>query len=343
MPKALLPLFVRFAPGVVLCLILTLIAQALQTLGQRFLGSFSLDAVVFAIILGVLFRSISAPYLDLKRFEAGVGFAARFLLEVAVLLLGASISVSLLVQSGLVLVGAVACLVVAGIASSYAVARLLRLPPRLALLIACGNAICGNSAIAAVASVIKAKSDEIAPAIAFTAVLGVVAVLLMPLAAPLLSFNDHQYGTFAGMTVYAVPQVLAATLPVSIAASHSGTLVKLIRVLMLGPVIMLVSLLSRRTDGDGHRSVGLKRVLPWFIIGFAVMMGLRSVDLIPHLLLEPFAQAAKFLTIVSMAALGVGVDVRALAHSGARVVVAATLSLLILGSFAALFCLYFVA
>lgn len=140
-----------------------------------------------------------------------------------------------------------------------------------------------------------------------------------------------------------MPQVLAATLPVSIAASHSGTLVKLIRVLMLGPVIMLVSLFVARKNGASHRSVGLKRVLPWFIIGFALLMGLRSADFIPHLLLEPLAQTAKFLTIVSMAALGVGVDVRALAHSGARVVVSATLSLLLLGSFAALFCLFFVA
>jgi len=337
MPRALLPLSFRLAPGLALCLVITLIAEVLQRVGQKFFEAFLLDSLVFAIIMGVALRSL----FDLRIFAAGIGFAARFLLELAVMLLGASISVSILFDTGFFLIIAIAFLVLASIAASYGISRLLHLPPRLAFLIACGNAICGNSAIAAVASVIKAKSDEVAPAIAFTAVLGVVAVLIMPLAVPLLSFNDHQYGVFAGMSVYAVPQVLAATMPVSIAASHSGTIVKLVRVLMLGPVIFVISLFMAGKE-VGRRHVGLRRLVPWFIIGFALMMGLRSSGLIPHFLLEPIAQSAKFLTIVSMAALGLGVDVRSLGKSGARVVVAASLSLLFLVLGAALFCFFLV-
>jgi len=328
----------RLAPGLALCLLITLIAEVLQKVSQKFFGAFSLDSLVFAIIMGVVLRSL----FDLRAFAAGIDFAARFLLELAVMLLGASISVLILLDSGFFLIIAIAILVLASIGVSYGISRLLRLPPRLAFLIACGNAICGNSAIAAVASVIKAKSDEVAPAIAFTAVLGVVAVLTMPLAVPLLSFNEHQYGVFAGMSVYAVPQVLAATMPISIAASHSGTIVKLIRVLMLGPVIFIVRFfMGRQETGRGH--VGVGRLVPWFIIGFALMMGLRSSGFIPHLLLEPLAQTTKFLTTLSMAALGLGVDVRSLGKSGLRVVVAASLSLLFLVLGAALFCFFFVS
>ena len=102
-------------------------------------------------------------------------------------------------------------------------------------LVACGNSICGNSAIAAVAPVIGADGEDIAASIAFTAVLGVVVVLALPLTVPLLHLSLLQYGVLAGLTVYAVPQVLAATAPIGAVAVQLGTLVKLVRVLMLGP------------------------------------------------------------------------------------------------------------
>src|SRR5690606_31975522 len=116
----------------------------------------------------------------------------------------------------------------------------------LALLIACGNAICGNSAIAAVAPVIRAEREQVASAIAFTAVLGVVAVLGLPLLIAPLALSDTEYGVLAGLTVYAVPQVIAAAFPVSVAAGQMATLVKLARVLLLGPVVLLLALLHRQ-------------------------------------------------------------------------------------------------
>ena len=108
----------------------------------------------------------------------------------------------------------IASVVAVAILASYGIGRLLGLPVRMALLVACGNSICGNSAIAAVAPVIGADGDDVAASIAFTAVLGVLAVLGLPLLAPLLGLSGHQYGVLAGLTVYAVPQVLAATAPV---------------------------------------------------------------------------------------------------------------------------------
>jgi uncharacterized membrane protein YadS len=108
------------------------------------------------------------------------------------------------------------------------------------VLVACGNSICGNSAIAAVAPVIGADGEDVAASIAFTAVLGVVVVLLLPFLAPLLHLSGLQYGVLAGLTVYAVPQVLAATAPLGMVAVQMGTLVKLVRVLMLGPVVLVL-------------------------------------------------------------------------------------------------------
>ena len=178
-------------------------------------------------------------------------------------------------------------------------------------MIACGNAICGNSAIVAVAPVIGADSDDIASSIAFTAILGVVVVLGLPLFIPLLALSETQYGVLAGLTVYAVPQVLAATAPISSISAQLGTLVKLVRVLMLGPVVVLLSLFrfdfKRSRAGPRPR---LFHLIPWFIIGFLVLAAVRTLGLIPGPLLVPILTSAKLLTIVSMAALGLGVDVR---------------------------------
>ena len=130
----------------------------------------------------------------------------------------------------------------------------------MSILVACGNSICGNSAIAAVAPIIDADGDDVASSIAFTAVLGVVVVLGLPFLVPLLKMSLTQYGVLAGLTVYAVPQVLAATLPIGALSNQVGTVVKLVRVLMLGPVVLGLSLISRRLPPEPTGRLGRDRV-----------------------------------------------------------------------------------
>jgi uncharacterized membrane protein YadS len=101
-----------------------------------------------------------------------------------------------------VLIAGIACIVAVAIAASYAIGRAIGLPRRMSILIACGNSICGNSAIAAVAPVIGADSDDVASSISFTAVLGVAVVLGLPFLVPVLQLCLTQYGVLAGLTVY---------------------------------------------------------------------------------------------------------------------------------------------
>ena len=118
--------------------------------------------------------------------------------------------------------------------------------PRRAMGSLLGDGVRGNSAIAAVAPVIGADSDDVAASIAFTAVLGVVVVLGLPLLGLGLGMSGIAFGALAGLTVYAVPQVIAAASPLGAVAVQTGTLVKLVRVLMLGPVCLVLSRGSRR-------------------------------------------------------------------------------------------------
>src|SRR5690606_35756109 len=152
--------------------------------------------LVLAILLGAALRTLWQPG---ERWRRGISFSARELLEVAVVLLGATLDVPLLLRAGPALLVGIAATVVAALATGYTVARLLGLSPSLATLIACGNAICGNSAIAAVAPVIGADGSDVAAAIAFTAVLGVIVVLALPPLGMALGLSGYGYGVVAGL------------------------------------------------------------------------------------------------------------------------------------------------
>ena len=331
----------RVLPGVGLCLAVTAVAVASQAAETRYAGQPYLEALVLAILIGVAVRTAWTPG---EAWEVGIQFSAKILLEVAVMLLGAAISVREVVTLGPYLLVGIALVVLVAIASSYGICRALGLKRRMAILVACGNSICGNSAIAAVAPVIGADGDDVASAIAFTAVLGVVVVLGLPLLVPLLTLSLTQYGVLAGLTVYAVPQVLAATLPIGALSNQIGTVIKLVRVLMLGPVVLAMSLVAGRlreeTDepaphviagGRPERGVALHQLVPWFIVGFLLIACARNLGLIPAPALAPITRLANGLTTVSMAALGLGVDVRVVAKAGLRVTAAVTFSLLVLG------------
>jgi uncharacterized integral membrane protein (TIGR00698 family) len=324
-------------PGIALCGGVTLISLGVQFLEERLFAHPYVEALVIAIVLGMAVRSAWQPSV---RWRSGIAFSAKQLLEVAVMLLGASVSFAAIAASGYLLISTIAATVVIMLAASFGISRMLGLPTKLSILIACGNSICGNSAIAAVAPVIGADGDDIASSISFTAILGVLMVLGLPLLIPLLGLSATQYGILAGLTVYAVPQVLAATVPAGIVSTQIGTLVKLMRVLMLGPIVVGLSLVAahrRKRHADDTKTIDQKAVaispfklVPWFIIGFLALSALRSFQIVPDLAIVPVTKTAAVLTVVSMAALGLGVDVRILSTVGGRVTAAVTLSLLLL-------------
>lgn len=337
---------VRLAPGALLCVLVAGGAVLLKDLEARVFGGIWIEPLVLAILLGALVRSVFT--LD-RRLLPGVEFSSKILLEAAVVLLGASVSASTLLAAGPLLLLAIFAVVAFSLCASFGMGRLLRLPPRMAILVACGNSICGNSAIAAVAPVIGADGEDVAASIAFTAVLGVGVVLILPAAAVCLRLTGFQFGALAGLTVYAVPQVLAATQAAGPTAVQVGTLVKLVRVLALGPVCCVLALLTRMrpeaigvsghgagaagaTAPSGPKPAPLKvgKLVPWFILGFLAMIAVRSTGALPPGLLPPIAAAAGVLTVISMAGLGLSTDVRVVARAGGRVSLAVLASLLLL-------------
>jgi len=326
---------ISIVPGLVLCGLIAVAGYLLQQLELATLGRAWIEALVLAILVGATVRTAWTPG---QAWRRGIDFSAKLLLEIAVVLLGASASIGTILSAGWPLLVSIFGIVAGAILLSFGIGRLFGLPRRLAVLVACGNSICGNSAIAAVAPVIGADADEVAASIAFTAVLGVAVVVILPVIGAMLGMTPLAYGALAGLTVYAVPQVVAATAPIGAGAVQIGTLVKLIRVLMLGPVCLVLSVMSAKLrdasdDSDAKRGrPPLHQLVPWFVIGFLVMAALRSAGLIPAPALTPIAWTASVFMVISMAALGLGVDVRTVPQAGGPVTITVILSLLALGT-----------
>jgi uncharacterized integral membrane protein (TIGR00698 family) len=327
-------------PGLLLAIAVASAAYVVAGLEALWMGRVPLESLVLAILLGVAVRTAWAIP---PTFAAGIRLASREVLEWAIVLLGLTVDLRQIVRAGPALAVGIVAVVVIGLSASYALGRALGLPHTLAVLVGCGNSICGNSAIAAVAPVIGAEAEQVSAAIAFTATLGIVVVLGLPLLIGPLHLSYYQYGVMTGLTVYAVPQVLAAAFPVSVLSGQVGTLVKLVRVLMLGPVVLFFAMRQRAIRARVSNDTGIpaatndahgriSQMVPPFVIGFLFLATLRSFGAVPAVLIEPARSLSVLLTVVAMAGLGLSSDVRAIARAGRPMLLAVTGSLVILGS-----------
>jgi len=309
-------------PGMFVTAIVAAVAVVGGALEERLVGRAIIEPLVLAILVGMAVRTVAGEW---PRTNAGVNFVAKDLLEIAVCLLGATMDVPSLFASGPKLAFGIVLLVCVALTFGLLIGRAAGLSPKLAILVACGNAICGNSAIAAVAPVIGADREDVASSIALTAVLGVAVVLGLPLLIAPLGLSHYQYGVLAGLTVYAVPQVLAAAFAVSALSGQVATVVKLARVLMLGPVVIFFALRAHAAhvkNGGSDAPISMRKIVPWFVVGFVVLAALRSAGAIPDQASAAAKLGASWLTIAAMAALGLGVDLRSVRRVGASVVVA---------------------
>ena len=313
-------------PGSVLMAAIAAVAYVLAEIETGLLGQPLIEALVLALLIGVLARNVLGD--GSKRYAPGASLVAKHVLEVGVALIGVSVYMPDILKAGPALLALVVGGVGAGIVLSFGIGRAVGLNAHLAALVAIGNSICGNSAIAALAPVIGAEKKDVASAIGLTAVIGVLLVLGLPLLIAPFALSLYQYGVLAGMSVYAVPQVVAAAYPVSELSGNVATLVKLSRVLLLGPAVVGIGL-AFRTWGTrtGEASTKVSTYVPWFVATFLVLAAIRSLDLLPTVVVDPAKQLSRALTMLAMAGLGFGVDIRSVRAVGPRVGVAVVLSL----------------
>jgi uncharacterized integral membrane protein (TIGR00698 family) len=289
-----------------------------------------LGAAVAAIVLGVLVRALFQPG---PRFEPGIRVTGKKVLQWSIVLLGFGLDLGEVARTGLrSLTVTLATLAVAFLAA-WALGRLLRVPGKLTVLVGVGTAICGGSAIAAVAPIIRPQDHETAFAISTIFLFNLVAVLLFPSLGHWMGLSDAGFGLWAGTAINDTSSVVAAGYAYSQSAGDYATIVKLTRATLIVPVcLVLAAFVAWRGDGDGAPRPHLAKVFPWFILWFLVASALRTAGLVPPAMLAWLHLGAVAAMVLALAAIGLSADLRRMRAAGARPV------LLGLGVWAAVAC-----
>ncbi len=298
----------RLGPGLALTLGLALPAA---WLGSRFplIGS-----AIFGIVAGVLVGNLSRPG---ERWQAGISFAGRQLLQTSIVLLGLGLPLARVWQTGLASLQITLLTISAAFISALLVGRLLRIPFRLSVLIGTGTAICGGSAIVAIAPVVRPEAHETAFSLSTIFLFNLVAVLVFPLFGHWLGMSDLGFGLWAGTAINDTSSVVAAAYAWSEQAGDYATIVKLTRAMMIVPATIGIGLwLSWREQGGRIGFCSLWRSVPGFIVLFVLASILSPV--VPAGLTAALPALAGFMITMALTAIGLGTDLRSLKETGWR-------------------------
>ena len=280
-------------------------------------------AMLMALLLGIAFHFLAEE----GRCVPGIAFTSRTVLRVGVALLGARISIELLIGLGPKLI----LLVVAGVILTILVgmigARLLGRGWRFALLTGGSVAICGASAAMAIAAILP-KNEHSERNLIFTVlavtVLSTIAMIAYPIITQALDLDDLATGVFLGGTIHDVAQVVGAGFSVSNETGETATLVNLIRVTMLAPVVLVFSLVIRSyAEADPEQVKDGKKppLVPFFVVMFLVLAAINSLGLIPGFLQNTLSELSRWALLISIAAVGMKTSLKTILDVGGQAIV----------------------
>ncbi|WP_027014135.1 YeiH family protein [Comamonas composti] len=300
-------------------------AVATWAAGFEAVSSKGLSPLTLAILMGLVMGNTVYPTLA-GTCNSGVGFAKQRLLRLGIILYGLRLTFQDIGQVGMagVLIDALV------LSSTFLLAQwigqsLLGMDRRTTLLIGAGHSICGAAAVLAAEPVVKGRSEDVAVAVATVVVFGTISTFLYPalfrlniqhgwMAADLL-----QYGMYVGSTVHEVAQVVAAGEAIGPLATDVAVISKMVRVMMLAPFLLILSMWLSRSERSQDAAAGGSRIMiPWFAVGFVVMAGINSLGVLPRPVVTAGIQFDNALLAIAMAALGLTTHVKAVRAAGAR-------------------------
>lgn len=306
-------------PGVILTAAIAVVSTGIGAV-LPVLGS-ALPAIVIGVLLSVVRPRIMAGREKADaRLQPGIAYSGKFLLQLAVVVLGVQLSLGVIAEVGLESLPIMLTTLTVCLLGAWWLGRMLRTERRLTTLIGVGTGICGASAIAAVSPVIGAASAEIAYAVSTIFLFNILAVLAFPLIGHALNMDPHTFGLFAGTAVNDTSSVVAAAGVFSTLALGYAVVVKLVRTLMIIPISIGLSVMEARRSADGRKLTGrrIANLVPWFLIGFVVVALINSTGLIPDAPREALVHVSVFLIAMALAGIGLSTDIPALRRAGWR-------------------------
>lgn len=330
----------RLVPGLALATVIAVVATVIG----RFLPV--VGAPVSGVVIGAVLGTVRRPGPVVR---PGITTASKTVLQFAVVLLGAQLSLLQVARVGVQSLPVMLGTLVICLLAAWGIGRALGVVGNLRTLIGVGTGICGASAIAAVTPVIGAVSIEVAYAVSTIFLFNVAAVVVFPVVGHALGMSQHAFGLFAGTAVNDTSSVVAAASTYGPGAADFAVIVKLVRTLMIIPVVLgLAWLVGRRVEktagaptGDGSAAgdVALDgsaieptvvpprgkwsprrvfRLVPWFLIGFVLVAAVNSTGVIPGPVHPAIAAVAAFLITVALSAIGLSTDIAGFRRAGFR-------------------------
>jgi uncharacterized integral membrane protein (TIGR00698 family) len=300
-------------PGILMSVV---VAVAAMSLAEHYHAS----AMLFALLLGMAMNFLSTE----GRCVPGIGFSSSTLLRIGVALLGARITLAQITALGVLPVAMVVFSVALTIGFGILLARLLGYRNRFGVLTGGAVALCGASAAMAIAAVMPAHAkDNVKERVTIFTVIGVstlstVAMVIYPIIVAALGLSHEHAGVFLGGTIHDVAQVVGAGYGMSKETGDVATIVKLLRVAMLLPVILIITLSYRKHHFADPSGTSKPPLLPWFVVAFALLVAINSAALIPVNLQHSLQTLSTWLLVIAMSAIGMKTLLKDFATVGFR-------------------------
>ncbi len=311
--------FITILPGFLFALIIAWISKFIEEL----LPIHLIGASVIALFIGM---GINAFLPENKLLNEGLKFTSKKILKLAIILLGASLSISTILSIGKMSILVMLFTLLTCFGGGYYIGRMLGINWKLSNLISAGTGICGGSAIAAIAPVIDAKDKDIAYAMSATFLFDMAMIIMFPILGDFMGLSDMAYGLWAGTAVNDTSSVVAAGYAYSENAGDFAMMVKLTRTLSIIPTVLVFAFINihvKRQKEAGNTdiakeaaSIKFSSLFPWFIVGFVVLAILNSSGFIPVTLSETLKELSKFLMIAALAAIGLNTSFKDMKKAG---------------------------
>lgn len=289
----------------------------------------SVGVLTWAVLIGAVVANLDLIPIAT---QPGLRIAVRKLLRAGVVLLGFSLSLTAIGALGTPVIALVVTTLVSTLVLTWWLGLRMKVGPARSLLIATGFSICGASAIAGMERTADGDEDDVATAITMVTICGTLAMIAIPLLQAPLGLSDRQLGIWAGASVHEVGQVVAAAGPAGATAVALAVVVKLTRVLLLAPVVAVVSATRRRTRPADAATGGRPPIVPLFVLGFLACVLLRTSGLVPAGVLDVISTLQTITLAAALFALGTGVHLGKLLHSGGRTLALGMVSTLVVAS-----------
>ena len=294
----------KYKYGLILSIIITFVAM--------FLSNFiAIGSVAIAIILGIIIgNSVKLS----TKYSHGITYAEKTLLSFAIALMGINLDFSILTQLGIKTLVLIILSMILTIFSAVIIGKLYGVDKKLLLLLGIGNGVCGSSAISATAPIIKPQNSFIGLSVAIVNLLGTIGIFLVPFIALSFGLNDIDAGILIGNTLQAVGQVTAGGFSISSDAGVSATTVKMGRVLLLTPlVLILIYIYNKKSDNIDSSQ---KAKVPTFILFFILFSLISSFSLVDENIKNIISNISHFTLIIAMSAIGLKIHFNSVKGEG---------------------------